>query len=82
MTTATLLNGQLYTEGYIVALIYAYQRQYVFPFPFQETFVLKSFLLLSTPAYTHPIYRLLRVGTDVVFVWIHCTDILIECNRM
>ena len=57
MTTATLLNGHLFTEGYIIFLILC------IPVPIFHLFLSgnvcsKMLSAISTPAYIHPHYRL------------------------
>ena len=51
MTTVTLLNGHLYTEGYIIFLIICIPVPIFHLLFCQETFVLNCCLLLLTPAY-------------------------------
>ena len=57
MTTATLLNGHLYTEGYIFFLILCIPVPKV-QISLSRIVCSKCCLLLSTPAYIHPTYRL------------------------
>ena len=60
MTTATLLNGHLYTEDYIIPLILCIPVT-IFHLSLSRNVVLKCCLFLSTAAYIHPSYRLLLI---------------------
>ena len=60
ITTATLLNGHLYTEGYIIVFILCIPVP-IFHLSLSRNVVLKCRLLLSTPAYVHPHYRLFLI---------------------
>ena len=60
MTTATLLNGHLYNEDYLIPLILCIPVR-VFHLSLSRTFVLKCCLLLSTAAYIHLRYRILLI---------------------
>ena len=66
MTTATLLNGHLYTDGFIIALnlcipMLMFRLTALFALSCQETFVLKRCMLLSSVTYIQTHYRLLLV---------------------
>ena len=57
MTTSTLLNGHLYTEGYIIFLIVCIPMP-IFHLSLSRNVCSKMLSAILTSAYIHPHYRL------------------------
>ena len=60
MTTATLLNGHLYTEGYIIFLILCIPVS-IFHLSLSRNVCSSMLSAISTPAYIHPHYMLFLI---------------------